>query len=154
MHRERLDVATEGAEQLFLGAADPASGIQDDDADTRNIQKGACHRGTGIAGCGRQYCHRLATTEPRQALGHEPGAKVLEGQRRSMKQLERIGVADRYNRRLEGKGGRDHLIYFALGKIGVDEWPQHGGGASEPGHGKQCGGIEPWYGAWMKQTLV
>jgi len=48
--------------------------------------------------------------DPREALGHEARAEILEGQGGAVEQLQRVGVADRHDRRVEREGRRGHCI--------------------------------------------
>ena len=118
------DVLAQRGELLFLGFADALGRIKNDDANAGNAEKAVSNGAAGVTGSGDQNRERrrFAAHEIAHETGHEPRAKILEGQRGAVEKFEDVERGGKRNE-LHGKidGFRDDLPENFFGNIGRGE---------------------------------
>ena len=114
IHLEGCDVLTQGSELALLNLADLALRIEHVDVDAVNAEETVGNSRTGIARCSYEHIHlflALLTHEVLQETCHEACTHILEGEGRTMEQLERVDVRLYLNyRAVESQG----IIYNLL----------------------------------------
>ena len=109
------DVLSEGGELALLNGADLALGVEHVDVDAVDAEEAVGHGRAGVARCGHEHVDLLAAAfhayEVLQQSGHEPCADVLEGERRSVEELERVDVVgDGYDGAVEAERVVDDVL--------------------------------------------
>ena len=103
------DVFAERGELFFLGFADALGGIKNDDANAGNAEKTVSNGATGVAGSGDEHGELaiFAANEIAHQAGHKTRAKILEGQRGAVEQLENVqrgGERNELHGKIDGFG--------------------------------------------------
>ena len=95
VYLEGCDVLAEGSELALLNLAHLALRIEHVDMDSVNAEETVGNSRTGIARCSYEHIYlflAFLTYEVLQETGHEARTHILEGEGRTMEQLERVDV--------------------------------------------------------------
>ena len=128
VHLDGGDVPSQGGELLLLYLADLSLGVEHIDVNAFHAEEAVGHGTARVARSGYQYIYLLLAflaDEVAQQPGHEAGAHVLEGERRSVEEFERPDVfAHGHQRRIKLKG----VIYDVLQRVGGNVLAEEGVG--------------------------
>ena len=117
IHLKGCDVLTEGSELALLNLANLALWIKHVNVDSLYTEETIGNSRTRITRCCYKYVDLLFTflaNEVLEQASHETGTYILEGECRTMEQLQRVDIwLYLYNRAVECQG----IIYYLLQRI-------------------------------------